>query len=201
MPEQSAPHGRPESAESGSSARLSLERGLGPTSDAGFGDEVHLLDYVRVLYKRRWMAATIFLVVILSVTVYTFTATPIYEARVKILIESDTPNFVNFQQVIEEGQAQANYYETQYDILESRALARKTLETAQLWTHPAFAGEDAVCWQEVRGIGDILDPPHRPVHHGQLAGCNFVLGYFPRSDERVYLCGALPHGCVLHRLK
>ena len=38
---------------------------------------VHLLDYVKVLYKRRWTALTAFLIVVLSVSVYTFTATPI----------------------------------------------------------------------------------------------------------------------------
>ena len=142
MSEQSDLNNKIETTESSSSARLALDRRLFRPEDAELGDEIHLLDYVRVLYRRRWLAVTVFLVVALSVIVYTFTATPIYEARVKILIESDTPNFVNFQQVIEEGQAQANYYQTQYDILESRALARRTLETAQLWKHPRFAGEN-----------------------------------------------------------
>ena len=43
--------------------------------------DVHLLDYVKVLYKRRWTAVTAFLLVFVSRDVYTFTATPIYEAR------------------------------------------------------------------------------------------------------------------------
>jgi hypothetical protein len=42
--------------------------------------DVHLTDYVRVLYKRRWAAAAVFFVVVLAVVVYAFTATPIYEA-------------------------------------------------------------------------------------------------------------------------
>src|SRR6185503_6129058 len=55
------------------------------------GNDIHLLDYVRVLYKRRWSALTAFLIVLLTVTVYTFTATPIYEARVQLLIEPENP--------------------------------------------------------------------------------------------------------------
>ena len=51
-------------------------------SDLLPGDEVHFTDYVKVLYKRRWPALTAFLIVVLSVCLYTFTATPIYEARV-----------------------------------------------------------------------------------------------------------------------
>jgi capsular exopolysaccharide synthesis family protein len=103
-------------------------------------DEVHLLDYVRVLYKRRWTAATAFLLVVLGVTVYTFTATPIFEAKTQLLIESDDPNVVSFQEVINEEQAKADYYQTQYNILRSRALARKTIDALGLWNSPHLGG-------------------------------------------------------------
>src|SRR6202521_3975162 len=86
--------------------------------------EVHLMDYVRVLHKRRWTAITAFLLIVVSVTVYTFTATPIFEARTRLLIEADNPNVVSFKEVINEEQAKADYYQTQYSLLQSRALAR-----------------------------------------------------------------------------
>src|SRR5436190_20505817 len=77
-----------------------------PQSPAPYGygsnilgdDEIHLLDYVRVLYKRRWVALTAFLIVVISMSVYTFTATPIYEARVQILIEKENSNVVTFKE-------------------------------------------------------------------------------------------------------
>jgi polysaccharide biosynthesis transport protein len=101
--------------------------------------EVHLMDYVRVLHKRRWTAITAFLVVVVIVTVYTFTATPIFEARTRLLIEADNPNVVSFKEVINEEQAKADYYQTQYSLLQSRALARKTVESLKLWDRPPFA--------------------------------------------------------------
>ncbi|HVH25593.1 MAG TPA: polysaccharide biosynthesis tyrosine autokinase [Vicinamibacterales bacterium] len=103
----------------------------------------HLLDYVRVLHKRRWTAATAFLLVVVSVTTYTFTVTPIYEAGTRLLIESDDPNIINFTEVIDEQGAKADYYQTQYNILKSRALARKTVEGLQLWQSPYFGGGSA----------------------------------------------------------
>ena len=106
--------------------------------EVGAASEPHLLDYVRVLHKRRWTAATSFLLVVLSVTVYTFTATPIFEAKTRLLIEADNPNVVSFKEVIDEDRAKADYYQTQYNILQSRVLARKTIESLQLWQHPAF---------------------------------------------------------------
>jgi capsular exopolysaccharide synthesis family protein len=95
----------------------------------------HLTDYLKVLHKRRWTAATAFLVVLACVTVYTFTATPIFEARTRLLIEAENPNVITFKEVIDEDQAKADYYQTQFNILQSRALARKTIESLGLWEH------------------------------------------------------------------
>jgi succinoglycan biosynthesis transport protein ExoP len=104
------------------------------------GQEVHLTDYVKVLYKRRWTAVTAFLLVVGSVTVYTFTATPIFEARTRLLIETEERNVVNFKQVVDEDQTKADYYQTQYNILQSRALARRTLNGLKLWDTAPFGG-------------------------------------------------------------
>jgi succinoglycan biosynthesis transport protein ExoP len=102
------------------------------------GKDVHVSDYVRVLYKRRWAALTAFLIVVLSVSVYTFTATPIYEARVQILIEKEATNVVTFKEAYEQNQITDDYYQTQYKILQSRTLARRTIDTLKLWDHPQF---------------------------------------------------------------
>ena len=106
-----------------------------PEDDA-IGGQEHLLDYVRVLYKRRWTVATAFAVVFLSIVVYTLTATRIYEARVQILIEKENTNVVDFKQVFEQNQITDDYYQTQYKILQSRTLARRTIDALKLWDRP-----------------------------------------------------------------
>lgn len=100
--------------------------------------EVHLLDYVKVLYKRRWTALTVFSIVVISVAVFTFTATPIYEAKVQILIEKENANIVSFKEAFEQNQITDDYYQTQYKILQSRALARRTITALNLWNQPQF---------------------------------------------------------------
>jgi polysaccharide biosynthesis transport protein len=69
---------------------------------------------------------------------YTFTATPIFEARTQLLLEVDNPNVVSFKEVVEQGQANTDYYQTQYRILQSRSLVRRTLDRERLWEHPLF---------------------------------------------------------------
>jgi capsular exopolysaccharide synthesis family protein len=106
-------------------------------------DDVHVLDFVRVLYRRRWAAVTIFLIVLLSAVAYTFTATPIYEARTRLLIDSDAPSVVSFKAVVDEAQPNPDYYQTQYGILQSRELARRTITTLGLWNSPEIGGHGA----------------------------------------------------------
>jgi succinoglycan biosynthesis transport protein ExoP len=105
-------------------------------------DELHLMDYLRVLHKRRWTALTAFLLVFGSVTIYTFTATPIFSARTQILIENENPNVVKFEEVYEQNKT-LDYYQTQYRLLQSRALARRTLDAENLWEHPLFVATDS----------------------------------------------------------
>src|SRR4030095_10646225 len=102
------------------------------------GPETHLIDYVKVLYKRRWTAFTAFALVAGAITVYTFTATPVYEARTRLLLEAEQQHIVNFKEVVDEDQTKADYYQTQYNVLQSRALARRTLDGLKLWNTPPF---------------------------------------------------------------
>src|SRR5213082_2407552 len=92
-------------------------------SNASSRREIHLLDYVRIVYRRRWLAITAFALVMAAVTVDTFTATPIYQAKVEILIEKENSNIVNFKEAYEQNQITDDYYQTQYKILQSRGLA------------------------------------------------------------------------------
>ena len=96
-------------------------------------EEPHLFDYARVIVKRRHVAIAVFVAIVLAVAVYSFTATPLYEGRVQLLIEADNPNVVNFKEVIDEAQSRQDYYQTQYKLLQSRSLAKQTIESLKLW--------------------------------------------------------------------
>jgi len=102
--------------------------------------ETGFWDYLRVISKRRWVAAASFLLVLVFSIVYTFTRTPIYEARVTLLIESENPNFVDFKEVVQEGQGRGDYYATRYGFLQSRSLARRTLDRLDLLGSSYFGG-------------------------------------------------------------
>src|SRR5688500_5061156 len=101
------------------SAGAQAPASYGYGSDLTGGHEIHLLDYVKVLHKRRRTVLTAFLIVVGSVCVYTFTATPVYEARVQLLIEKENASVVSFKEVFQQNQVADDYFQTQYKILQS----------------------------------------------------------------------------------
>jgi len=112
--------------------------GYGYGGSLGTDSEFSLVHYLQIIYRRRYIATSVFLAVVLGVSLYTFTAVRMYEGTVQILIERDNPNVVSFQQVLQQSELADDYYETQYRLLESRALARRVIDTLDLWEHPQF---------------------------------------------------------------
>ena len=101
-------------------------------------EQIDLRDYLRVLIKRRWIIMTIFVVVVLTVAVHTFTATPIYKATARIVIEKENPNLVSIQEVMAVDSTGSDYYQTQYKIIESRNVAREVIQRLDLANSPEF---------------------------------------------------------------
>ena len=116
--------------------------GYGYGQDTTTG-ETHLLDYLRTLYRHRWTAVTTLIVILVAVTVYTFTITPVFEGRAQLLIEPENQNIVSFKEVVELDKATNEYYQTQYSILKSRALAKRTISSLGLWQLPEIGGGQA----------------------------------------------------------
>ena len=100
--------------------------------------------------------------ILLVVAYSTFTAMPIYEARAQLLIEAEAQNIISFKEVVEQDRATTDYYQTQYRILQSRGLAKATLDALQLWNHPEFGGSPTDS-KAARPPG-TLDRIWRPVH-------------------------------------
>ena len=126
-----------------------------PTRDL-FDIDVHL--YLRAIYKRRWLAGAGFLLVLLSSIVYAVTATPIYRASARLLIEPADPNVVLFQEVIaERGRVGGDFLSTQRDMLRSRSLARATIDRLELWNHPALLGraDDLARFNPLRALNRL----------------------------------------------
>ena len=91
-----------------------------------------LRDYLRVIRKRKWTIITCVAVIVISVAIHAFTATPTYEAATRLIIDKENPNVVSIQEVMAVDASGTDYYQTQYKIIESRAVAREVIKRLRL---------------------------------------------------------------------
>ena len=96
-------------------------------------DEIDLLSYWRILVKRRWTVLAALGIVLASTLVGTLLMTPIYRATTSLQIERDTIKVVDVEGVAPvEGSGGNDFYQTQYELLKSRALAQRVASQLDL---------------------------------------------------------------------
>jgi len=97
-------------------------------------------DYLRILFKRRWAALAVFMVIVGTTALYSFLATPIYKATTQILVERQMPRLLESREGGSYSSEAFNqeFYQTQYKLLASRALAEKVATKLDLYNNPNF---------------------------------------------------------------
>lgn len=88
--------------------------------------EVDLLEYWRVIVKRKWTVIGAFVIVLLTGLMATLLTTPIYRATATVQIERQAMRVVNVPGVEPiEAPYDREFYETQFQLLRSRSMAEK----------------------------------------------------------------------------
>ncbi len=91
-------------------------------------EELHLIDYIDILKKRRSVVIATFVVVVATVAFFSLRATPVYMATTQILIENNTRPVINVGESLGIQSLGPDYYKTQYNLLISRSLARQVID-------------------------------------------------------------------------
>jgi polysaccharide biosynthesis transport protein len=101
---------------------------------------IDLREVLRILNHYKWGIASITLVVTLAAVLAVYSMTPIYQATVTILVEArgNVP-VSSVQDVYDPGYGRTEYYGTQFTIVKSRELARRTVERLDLTKQKEFA--------------------------------------------------------------
>jgi polysaccharide biosynthesis transport protein len=96
-------------------------------------------DLLRVLRKHRWLIIGVFLLTVVTVSVWTSQQIPIFRAAATILIDPEAPKFVSFQEVTPMGASapwDPNYYPTQYEIIRSRPVLEMAVQALRQKQRP-----------------------------------------------------------------
>ncbi len=86
-----------------------------------------LLDYWRILWRFKWSVISIVVICVGVGVLYGNSLQPIFQAETRILVEYDRPSIVDFRQ-FEAAPSHWLFYQTQMDIITSRAIAELTVD-------------------------------------------------------------------------
>ncbi|MCI5115127.1 MAG: polysaccharide biosynthesis tyrosine autokinase [Candidatus Electrothrix sp. AW1] len=115
----------------------------------------HLLDYIRVLQKRKWLVLTVAGIIFLTTALATFSKTPLYTATIQVLVEK------NMEKGRLEGLASyitwdPDFKATQFELIRSFNVALRIVNNQHLDTEykQYFLGSSS----HLRGFDSIIQP-------------------------------------------
>ncbi len=101
-------------------------------------NDIHLLDYWRVLVARRWTVAAVALTILFGTMIWTYTQVPIYRASMSLQIDRENSNLLNFKDPYQIEDSSDDVLRTQYEVLRSRSLAQRVVQDLRLQELPQF---------------------------------------------------------------
>ena len=96
--------------------------------------------YLELILRRRWVALSVFVSVVIVVALVTFNTRPVFQSQALLVIEKERGNNVIYQggPTVERGND--DYYQTQYKLLKSEALLKTVYQRLNLESIPEYAG-------------------------------------------------------------
>src|SRR5215470_20172614 len=114
-----------------------------PASD----DEVHFRDLWHVIVKRKWSIIAFFAIATVATAIGTMMQVPAYRAEITIRIDADASKIIPFRDGVQFDTGDPDYFQTQIELLKSRALAERVVAQMKLST-AAPSGPVARSWWE-----------------------------------------------------
>ena len=139
--------------------------------------EIDLLEYARVVVKRKWVLVTFAAVLMALAAVYSFTRKPLYRATATLLIDEPGASLLNIQDILNAGAYYRSdylgtYFNTQLRLLTSRSLAERVSKRLNIAARPEFrparpaagAGDASYAYDILGGLSIAPIPETRLVY-------------------------------------
>lgn len=113
--------------------------------DAEKRKEVDLMDYWRVIVKRKWVLIVFAGSLILFTGIFSFLATPQFESKVTLHIEEGTSKILSLEETFGYQSPvfrDMTFFNTQLELLKSKSLAERVVKKLDLLSRPEFAGKE-----------------------------------------------------------
>ena len=99
-------------------------------------EEIQLRDYLDVIMRRKWLILAVLTLAFLSTLIFTLASTKIYKALAVIEVNQETPQVTKFEEVLASKVQTREFYETQVELISSRAMIYRVIDKLDLMNHP-----------------------------------------------------------------
>lgn len=120
-------------------------------------DAPGLLQFWKVITKRRTTILTVLFIVFTVTLLATLKQRPLYRARALVEIQKENPDIPSLQELLQVENISDSYLETQYRILNSENLARRVISQLGLERNPDLAPKNA--WSFAKSQRVSVNPP------------------------------------------
>lgn len=111
---------------------------LGVLEAASATEEIDLRAYWDIVFRYRWSLISFVFLCSLVVSVFVYSMTPVFRANATLLIEADEANIVSIEEVYGVDSSQQEYYQTQFEILNSRTLSERVIDVLEIAEHQEY---------------------------------------------------------------
>jgi succinoglycan biosynthesis transport protein ExoP len=121
--------------------------------------DIDLMDYWRLILRRRWIAITFAGTLILFTGIFSFLATPKYKSVATLLIEDETSRILSINEAFgDQTQVVGDLrgYNTQLQLLRSKSLAERVARKLNLLTRPEFGDSQKSKTDLIAGVKYII---------------------------------------------
>ena len=106
-------------------------------------EQAHLREYMRIVLKRRWLILSLMVVATTFTAIQMYRLPDVYEAVATIQIEPKRNVLQTREVVVNSGQYDPTYWNTQLRLLQNPQLARQVVLALDLQNDPRFLGGQA----------------------------------------------------------
>ncbi len=168
---------------------------------------VDLLRLLKVAWRRKWLVLSVLILAVVTTTLISSLITPVYRSTLLLQIDYTPPKLLTFGEAARAEplyRGKNDFYETQYQILQSRSLAKRVVEHMNLGQNPMFMLQRPSPWEQwVRQplqrlwtgtapvAGEVRPPALTPQQLNDQAVGRFLasLSVMPVKDSRLVRLG------------
>ncbi len=103
-------------------------------------EAVHLRDYLDVIFRRKWIIISFLALTFITTLILTLASPKMYKASTFIEVMPQNQKVTKFEEVVATEMRAQEFYQTQVDLLQNKALTCRVIERLELVKHPVITG-------------------------------------------------------------